>query len=353
LPGDCYESKFAANIYKTQDFVQPLVSILIPAYNAEKWIKATLGSAVKQDYGRTEIILVNDGSTDRTLEMAKPFEAKNMKIIDQPNGGGPAARNVALAQAQGDYIQWLDHDDLLAHNKISEQVRHLESIGSDRVLLTGSFGRFYFRPEKSRILPGPLWRDLAPLDYFYIKFEEDTWLHTTCWLVSRKLTELAGHWWELRTPDDDGEYFCRVVASSERIHFVPTARSYWRVGNYASFSYNKARSIDALEAFLESTFRCIQHFRSLEDSERSRSACVTFLRNRLIYFYPEHPELVQRMYAVAEELGGTLSEAPLGGKYDAIRSYLGWRMAKRSQTIVGNSKVWASRNWDKLMSKIT
>jgi len=333
--------------------VQPLVSILIPAYNAEKWLKATLESAVNQDYGRTEIILVNDGSTDRTLEMAKAFEANNIKIIDQPNAGGPAARNVALAQAQGDYLQWLDHDDLLAHNKISEQVRHLESIGNDRVLLSGSFGRFYFRPEKSRILPGPLWRDLAPLDYFYIKFEEDTWLHTTCWLVSRKLTELAGHWWELRTPDDDGEYFCRVVASSERIHFVSTARSYWRVGNYASFSYNKARSIDALEAFLESTFRCIQHFRSLEDSERSRSACVTFLRNRLIYFYPEHQEMVQRMCAVAGELGEILSEPPSLGKYDAIRSFLGWRFAQKSQTMIAKSRNSALRNWDRFMYKLS
>ena len=244
------------------------------------------------------------------------------------------------------------YDDLLAHNKISEQVRHLESIGSDRVLLTGSFGRFYFRPEKARILPGPLWRDLAPLDYFYIKFEEDTWLHTTCWLVSRKLTALAGPWWELRTPDDDGEYFCRVVASSERIHFVSTARSYWRVGNYASFSYNKARSIDALEAFLESTFRCIQHFRSLEDSERSRSACVTFLRNRLIYFYPEHRNWFSECMPWRKSLAEPCRSA-LGRKYDAIRSYLGWRMAKRSQTIVGSSKVWASRNWDKLMSKLS
>lgn len=332
--------------------MQPLVSILIPAYNAEEWIKATLQSAVNQDYDRKEIIFVNDGSTDRTLEIAKEFEAKNIKIIDQPNAGGPVARNVALAQAQGDYFQWLDHDDLLAHNKISEQVRHLESIESDRVLLSGAFGTFYFRPEKSRIVPGPLWRDLNPTDYFYAKFEKDTWLHTTCWLVSRKLTELAGRWWELRTSDDDGEYFCRVVASSERIHFVSTARSYWRIGNYASFSYSRARSADALEAFLESSIRCIQHFRSLEDSERSRSACVTFLRDRLFYFYPEHKEMVQRMCAMAEELGGSLSEVPLGGKYDAIRSCLGWRFARMSQIMIGSSKVWASRSWDRLMYKL-
>lgn len=332
--------------------MQPLVSILIPAYNAEKWIKATLESAVNQDYARTEIILVNDGSTDRTLEMAKAFGAKNIKILDQLNAGGPAARNAALAHAQGDYIQWLDHDDLLAYNKISEQVKSLESIGGDRVLLSGSFGTFYFRPEKSRIAPGPLWRDLTPIQYFYTKFEEDTWLHTTCWLVSRKITELAGEWCELRTPDDDGEYFCRVVASSERIHFVPSARSYWRIGNCASFSYNRARSVDAMEAFLESSIRCIQHFRSLEDSERSRSACVTFLRNRLIYFYPEHKEMVQRMCAMAEELGGSLSEAPLGGKYDTIRSYLGWGFARMSQIVVGRSKVLASRSWDKIMYKL-
>lgn len=339
---------------KIEDFVQPLVSILIPAYNAEKWIKATLESAINQDHSRTEIILVNDGSTDRTLEIAKTFEAKNLKIIDQPNAGGSAARNVALAEAQGDYIQWLDHDDLLAHNKICEQVRHLESIGSDRVLLSGSFGTFYFRPEKARIIPSPLWRDLAPRDYFYIKFNEDKWLHTTCWLVSRKLTELAGPWWNVRTPDDDGEYFCRVVASSERIHFVPTARSYWRVGNYASFSYSPAWSIDALEGLLESTLRCIQHFRSLEDTEMSRSACVTFLRNRLNYFYPEHQEMAQRLCDIAEELGESLSPQPFFiGRCDGIKSYVGWRMARKSQIMLSKSKECVLRNWDKLLHKLS
>src|SRR5438128_407526 len=123
---------------KTQHFVQPLVSILIPGYKSEKSIKATLDAVLNQDYSRTEIILVTEDSHDPTVDIARAFEAKDVNIIDQLNAGGPAARNVALAQAQGDYIQWLDHDDLLAPNKISEQVRHLESIGSDRVLLSGS-----------------------------------------------------------------------------------------------------------------------------------------------------------------------------------------------------------------------
>src|SRR5947207_2956944 len=99
--------------------MKPLISILIPAYNSERWVGQTLQSAVDQDYQNKEIILVNDGSTDNTLEIAKSFESRNVKVIDQPNSGGPAARNAALRYAQGDYIQWLDHDDILAVDKIS------------------------------------------------------------------------------------------------------------------------------------------------------------------------------------------------------------------------------------------
>jgi glycosyltransferase involved in cell wall biosynthesis len=91
--------------------VQPLVSIIIPAYNAERWIRQTLESAVRQDYANCEVILVNDGSTDGTLAIARQFESRRVRILNQPNAGGPAARNTALKEAQGDFIQWLDHDD--------------------------------------------------------------------------------------------------------------------------------------------------------------------------------------------------------------------------------------------------
>src|SRR5262252_8996544 len=99
--------------------VLPLVSILIPSFNAERWIRQTLESAVNQDYSHKEVILVDDGSTDRTLEIARTFESRVVRVIAQSNSGAPAARNRALAHAQGEYIQWLDADDLLAPSKIS------------------------------------------------------------------------------------------------------------------------------------------------------------------------------------------------------------------------------------------
>jgi glycosyltransferase involved in cell wall biosynthesis len=328
--------------------MDPKVSILIPAYNAEKWIKQTLESAVNQTYPNVEIVVVNDGSRDNTLKLLKEFRAPNLRIIDQPNAGGAAARNTALAQARGDYLQWLDHDDVLAPEKVAEQVKEVKRVQDDRYLFAGAFSTFYFCLNRSRVASSPLSKDLGRLDYFYLKFERDLWMHTTCWLVSRELTEKAGPWFDLRSPDDDGEYFCRVVAASTGIIYVPTAHSYWRIGNTSSFSYSRQNSTKALAALLESTRRCIGHFRALDDSERTRKACVTFLRNRLIYYYPHHPEMLSEIYTLAEELGGSLSTPPLR-RYEAIRPLVGWRLAKWVRDSIRGVKQNALRSFDKLI----
>ena len=325
----------------------PLVSILIPAYNAEKWIAQTLASAIDQDHSRKEVILVDDGSSDRTFEIAKNFASSSVKVISQSNAGGPAARNTALSHAQGDYVQWLDHDDVLACDKISSQLRRGAAGHNDRVLLSCPFGVFYYRPERAVFRGGPLCRDLAPKDYFYIKFSGNTYLQSSSWLVSRKLTELAGPWWEVRSPDDDGEYFCRIVAAAERICFVPEARCYWRVGNYLSFS--EARSALALDSFYSSTCRCIEHYLAIEDTERSRRACVQFLQDRLILFFPERPDLFQKMSNRAAELGGVIHEPPLNWKYRLIRSTFGWPAAKLASRFCPKLRVGAERAYDNIM----
>ena len=329
--------------------MDPLVSVLIPAYNARQWIEQTIESAINQTYRNVEVIVVNDGSTDNTLQIIRRLESSTLKVIDQENAGGAAARNAALAHAQGDFIQWLDHDDLLAPDKISEQMRQVMEMANERLLFSGAFGSFYFCSDRAKMITGPLGRDLRPLDYFYIKFEQDEWLHTTCWLVSRQLTDKAGPWLDLRSPDDDGEYFCRVVAASAGIKFVPTAKSYWRIGNEASFSYRREDSVDSLRAMLESSRRCIGHFRALEDSERSRKACVTFLRNRLIYYYPRHKEMLEEIYALAEELGGSLSTPPLLPQYELVRALFGWKAAKKSRDLIGGTKQQFSRCFDRLI----
>ena len=99
--------------------MKPLVSILIPAYNAEEWITDTLRCAIAQTWEPKQIIVVDDGSTDRTLAIARQFESDQFRVVTQKNQGAAATRNQALSLCRGDYIQYLDADDLIAPDKIS------------------------------------------------------------------------------------------------------------------------------------------------------------------------------------------------------------------------------------------
>src|SRR5215470_11222060 len=105
--------------------MKPLVSILIPAYNAEEWIAETIQSAVDQTWERKEIIIIDDGSRDGTAEVARRFASKNVRIVSTENHGLSAAVNQAYRLCQGDYIQELDSDDILSLNKLELQLRAL------------------------------------------------------------------------------------------------------------------------------------------------------------------------------------------------------------------------------------
>jgi len=108
--------------------LKPLVSIVITAYNAEETIAYTLDSAIAQTWQRKEIILVDDGSTDRTAEVARQF--KRVKLVSTENYGLSGAQNNAFPLTQGDYIQYLDADDLLAPDKIERQLAALREADS-------------------------------------------------------------------------------------------------------------------------------------------------------------------------------------------------------------------------------
>lgn len=105
---------------------KPLVSIIIPCYNVEKYIEDTLLSVINQSYKNIEIIVINDGSTDKTLEILKRFsDNKNIKIIDKKNEGVSKARNIGIQEANGELITFLDGDDIYLKEKIEIQVNKL------------------------------------------------------------------------------------------------------------------------------------------------------------------------------------------------------------------------------------
>ena len=104
----------------------PLVSVLIPAYNSREYIQECIYSVVNQSYANIEIVVVDDGSTDDTVGICRSLDYQ-ITLIEQQNTGRGGARDRALKNANGEYIAFLDHDDLLINSSIEERVNFLES----------------------------------------------------------------------------------------------------------------------------------------------------------------------------------------------------------------------------------
>lgn len=148
-----------------------LVSIIIPIYNAEKTLHSCLRSVTSQTYERLEIILVNDGSTDNSLNICYQFAQRDgrIKVIDQPNRGPSYARNVGINEAQGTFIQFVDADDEIKKS-MTEQLIHVIDSKIDLVIC-GYFMRrnreqYTFKPNIKEALSIKQFNDKVGLFYF-------------------------------------------------------------------------------------------------------------------------------------------------------------------------------------------
>jgi glycosyltransferase involved in cell wall biosynthesis len=328
--------------------MRPLVSILIPAYNAEKWVGAAIASALGQTWRQKEIIVVDDGSTDETLAVARQLESNEVRVVTQPNQGAAAARNKAFSLSRGDYIQWLDADDLLSPGKVAHQMQAAGQARDRRTLFSSPWASFRYRPAKGKFIPTPLWADLAPTEWLTRKWEGNWHMQTATWLVSRELTEATGPWDARLLGDDDGEYFSRVIKASNGIQFVPQSRVYYRVMPSNRLSYID-RSDKKMEAQFLGMKLQIGYLRAREDSDRVRAACLIYLQNWLPAFYPNRPDLVQEAQQLAVSLGGRLSLPKASWKYAWIEKLFGFAAAKHAQSYYNRGKSSVLRAWDRMM----
>ena len=326
----------------------PLVGILIPAFNAGRWIAETIRSALAQTWPRKEIIVVDDGSTDDTLAIARRFASAQVAVTTQPNQGAAAARNTALSLSQADVIQWLDADDVLAHDKIARQ---MELGTGARTVLSSAWGAFLHRPAAARFSPGPLWCSLSRADWLVRKLKHNAYMPTATWLVSRELTKAVGPWDTRLSLDDDGEYFARMIASSDGVEFAPDSRLMYRMSGWGRLSHIDQADDRKLLSLLLSMRLHVEYLRAIEDSERVRTACVEYLQRNLICYYPRRPDLVAQIEGLAAELGGRLYPPKLPRKYDWIRPLFGWETAKRMQA-VGPAIRWSLvSRWEKMLAR--
>jgi glycosyltransferase involved in cell wall biosynthesis len=330
--------------------MKPLVSILIPAYNAEKWIAETIQSAIAQTWPRKEIIVIDDGSTDRTAEIAQAF-VPGITVISTENRGLSAAVNLAYRYSHGDYIQELDADDLLLPDKIERQLGALREGDSKRILLSSPWAPFYYRTGNIRFVKNSFWEDLTPVEWLLRKMNEGIHMQNATWLISREVAEAAGPWDESLHYDQDGEYFARALAASEGTRFVPGTGVLYRVTgrNRVSYIGNSDRKKDSL---FRSMMLHIQYLRSLNESERARKACVTYMQIFYGVFYPSRMDIAAELQGLAVELGGRLHPQALRWKYAWIEPLFGRKIAQHMQSGLPQVKLSCIRHFEKAMYKL-
>jgi glycosyltransferase involved in cell wall biosynthesis len=316
--------------------LNPLVSIIIPIYNSEKHLAQCIESAIAQTWACKEIILVDDGSTDNSYAIAQKYTGKsNIKLLRQANQGASAARNMGLKEAKGEYIQFLDADDLLSPNKIEAQIKILN--GSKTQL--SACRTIHFNDGENHLdglqSAGWFYRDSNdPIDFLTKLYAGDDVLPgyggmvaVHAWLTPKSLIEKAGPWNEGLSLDDDGEFFCRVVLASKGIKFSDKGFTYYR-----KFKGQQTLSAQKSKKGMESAVLAID-LKLAHMTARSEDpiVCRVFAKHYWwagVLAYPQFKSLSQYCIKKAKQLGYS-GEQYVGGRGGhVLAAILGWKAAR-------------------------
>jgi glycosyltransferase involved in cell wall biosynthesis len=284
------------------------VSIIISAFNAEKYIQETLNSVFSQTWKNLEIIVVNDGSTDNTLSILETHSDK-IKIISQENKGQDASLNLGYKHAKGDYIKFMDSDDIINPQMIELQVNALST--SRDCIAYSEWARFYFDiPSNANFELLNYWKNTDPLE-FIIARPEGVMLQCGIILIPRNLIDKVGGWDERLILYNDTEFFNRIILASKGVKFVKGARLYYRSGMSSSISAQNGRK------YFESTLLAIDliadQLLKKEDSIRIRTFISNLYQDRYFQLYPLYPDLcIDYENRLLEYPNSTLK--PQGGK---------------------------------------
>lgn len=297
----------------------PLVSIIVPMFNLEKYIGSTLKSLLGQSYSNLEIIAIDDLSTDRTAEIAADFAKKDsrIKLFNNHNrSGASGARNTGIEQAKGEWIAFLDGDDILDCESINFRVESAKR-NPKTPFLSGDFFRFRNNPEDAYDLESeydPAWRSCLStgrneFGEVYLPNPCKTFLarHLT-WtgsaFIRKDLIKQIGGFDESLQRSEDIQFWLRAAAHSESFVFVSKSISYYR---QRPGSLSKTRL--APDQHAPRAFKSLRLDPAFKDHLKDLDHCIRDHTHKNTYYYRKNKMQLQALKSAAEGL----AVDPLGG----------------------------------------
>lgn len=212
------------------------VTVIIPAYNTSQYLSETIESVLAQTFNDFELIIINDGSTDNTAEIAEHYcqQDSRIKLFSQVNQGVSIARNIGIKMAQGEFIALLDSDDQWLPNKLAVQIKHLTSQSE----LGISFGRIEFMSQygkPNRQIFNSCLTKLTPRHFYYA----NPIVTASNAVVRRALFEQIGGFDADLKASEDSELFLRAICSGWKVEGIDQVliRYRTRIGSISSQLY--------------------------------------------------------------------------------------------------------------------
>lgn len=235
------------------------VSVIIPAYNCQRFLRQTIESILAQRDVSLEIIVINDGSTDETGEIAKSFGSP-VRVINQENSGVCRARNLGLQESQGEFIAFMDHDDYWLPLKLSEQLRAFDTYPAAGVVFTNFR---WWRPDQSGYyelldtqseseMSETLVLDPEYCGWIYHRMLFDSWVLTSTALSRREVFTHCGAFDETLPFSEDWDLWLRV---SRKFQFVKLASMSTLYRQHPTQGSRVVRDIDYRTILIEKALR--------------------------------------------------------------------------------------------------
>jgi len=311
----------------------PLVSICMPAYNAGKYIGDAVTSILKQSYSNWELIIVNDGSTDDTVQQLEKITDSRIKVFHQENKGQCSAANQAFHLSKGNLIKFMDADDLISSNYIENQVKCLRD--ETNAIATASWGRFYNDDLNTfKLNDDIIKQDCKPIDWLIQLMDKaQAMMQCALWLIPREVLDRSGLWDESLSLINDFEFFIRVLLCTHEVKFTDDAILYYRSGLDNSLSRLKSR--EGVESAFNSINKGTSYMLGYENSHRVKKAAANSLQSFVYTFYPYQKDLTSIAEKRIRDLGGSTIPFPAGGYTKILRDILGWKLTKGIKALTG------------------
>lgn len=303
----------------------PLVSILIPLYNAEQYIEETITKALQQTYSNIELVIVDDHSTDNSLKIAQKYASEKVHVYSNPKRGGNSARNYAFEKCNGKYIKFMDADDYCTNEMIEKQM--------DRMLKDGDENTLVFSPVKMLYPDGHIFLPPREIDKDYIPGIEllidiwrgKGWNCPHCHLMHRNLFIKSGGWDETIIKNQDGEFFARVAAKASKSISVKDVCAIWRqTGNGVSTKLTTATQNSILKTYEIITHLIIEY----NNTESNRLTCASYIGNFVYFNYINIDSIMPKVYEILDYLQEPLI-LPKRKILIFLKFFLGWKNALR------------------------